>query len=154
MYLVRAGLFDDVEIAMHWHPDDENSANPRTSLANRSAKFRFHGRSAHAAGAPHKARSALDGVAAMNHMANLIREHIPQRSRMHYVITSGGEAPNVVPDYAEVFYYLRHPDAEVLVGLWERLEAAAKGAAQGTGHRALHEARDGDYSRQSLPRSR
>ncbi len=146
VYLVRAGLFDDVDIAMHWHPDDENSANSQTSLANRSAKFRFHGRSAHAAGAPHKARSALDGVEAMNHMANLMREHIPQRSRMHYVITAGGEAPNVVPDFAEVFYYLRHPDAEVLVELWARLEATARGAAQGTETRLEMEIIHGNHS--------
>ncbi len=146
VYLVRAGLFDDVDIAMHWHPDDENSANAQTSLANRSAKFRFYGRSAHAAGAPEKARSALDGVEAFNYMANLMREHIPQQSRMHYVITSGGEAPNVVPDFAEVFYYLRHPDAQVLQSLWVRLESAAKGAAEGTGTRLETEIIHGNHS--------
>ena len=73
VYLVRNGLFKDVDIAMHWHPADNNSANSRTTLANRSAKFRFHGVSAHAAGAPDKARSALDGVEAMNMMANMMR---------------------------------------------------------------------------------
>ncbi len=133
VYLVRAGLFDDVDIAIHWHPSNENTAKARTSLANRSAKFRFRGVSAHAAGAPHKARSALDGVEAFNHMVNLMREHVPQQTRIHYVITNGGEAPNVVPDFAEVFYYLRHPEASTLTELWERLERAAQGAAQGTG---------------------
>ena len=66
-------------------------------------------------------------------MVNLMREHVPQETRIHYVITSGGSAPNVVPDFAEVFYYLRHPDAEQLKELWIRLEKAALGAAQGTG---------------------
>ncbi len=133
VYLVREGLFDDVDVAIHWHADDENWAGARGSLANRSAKFRFHGLSAHAAGAPHKARSALDGVEAFNYMVNLMREHVPQETRIHYVITSGGDAPNVVPDFAEVFYYLRHPEAEQVKKLWVRLEQAALGAAKGTG---------------------
>jgi len=133
VYMVREGLFDDVDVVLHWHADDENSAVARTTLANRSAKFRFHGVSAHAAGAPEKARSALDGVEAFNYMVNLMREHVPQQTRIHYVITSGGSAPNVVPDFAEVFYYLRHPEAEQVTEIWSRLEQAAKGAASGTG---------------------
>lgn len=133
VYMVREGLFDDVDIALHWHADDENSAAARTTLANRSAKFRFRGVSAHAAGAPDKARSALDGVEAFNYMVNLMREHVPQETRIHYVITAGGHAPNVVPDHAEVFYYLRHPEAAKVTELWTRLEQAALGAARGTG---------------------
>jgi len=133
VYMVRAGLFDDVDIALHWHADDENSAAAQTSLANRSAKFRFSGVSAHAAGAPERGRSALDGVEAMNMMANMMHEHIPQDARMHYVITSGGNAPNVVPDFAEVFYYVRHPQADGVEAIWSRLENAARGAALGTG---------------------
>lgn len=133
VYMVRAGLFDDVDIVLHWHASDKNSADADTTLANRSAKFRFRGVSAHAAGAPENARSALDGVEAFNYMANMMREHVPQETRIHYVITSGGSAPNVVPDFAEVFYYLRHPQAEMVKELWTRLEAAALGAAQGTG---------------------
>jgi aminobenzoyl-glutamate utilization protein B len=131
--MVRAGLFDDVDFALHWHPSDRNSAAARTTLANRSAKFRFTGVSAHAAGAPERGRSALDGVEAMNYMVNLMREHVPQETRIHYVITAGGNAPNVVPDHAEVFYYVRHPEAKTVKALWQRLEAAARGAAEGTG---------------------
>lgn len=133
VYMVRAGLFDDVDIALHWHPSDRNSAAASTTLANRSAKFRFSGISAHAAGAPERGRSALDGVEAMNMMANMMHEHMPQDARMHYVITSGGEAPNVVPDFAEVFYYVRHPDPDGVEKIWARLENAARGAAMGTG---------------------
>ncbi|MFQ5982998.1 MAG: amidohydrolase [Woeseiaceae bacterium] len=133
VYLVRAGAFDDVDAALHWHAADQNWAGARTTLANRSAKFRFRGVSAHAAGAPEKARSALDGVEAFNYMVNLMREHVPQETRIHYVITRGGSAPNVVPDFAEVFYYLRHPEAETVKELWVRLEQAALGAAKGTG---------------------
>tara|TARA_R110001606_G_scaffold26447_6_gene85412 strand:- start:12370 stop:13800 length:1431 start_codon:yes stop_codon:yes gene_type:complete len=133
VYMVRAGLFNDVDIALHWHAADENSAAARTTLANRSAKFRFRGVSAHAAGAPEKARSALDGVESFNMMINMMREHIPQQSRIHYVITEGGTAPNVVPDFAEVFYYVRHPDPAEVDAIWARLEDAARGAAMGTG---------------------
>jgi len=133
VYMTRAGMFDDVDVAIHWHADDVNSAAARTSLANRSAKFRFSGISAHAAGAPERGRSALDGAEAMNMMANMMHEHMPQDARMHYVITSGGNAPNVVPDFAEVFYYVRHPDPAGVEQIWARLEDAARGAALGTG---------------------
>lgn len=133
VYMVRAGLFDDVDIALHWHAGDANSASAQTSLANRSAKFRYHGVSAHAAGAPERGRSALDGVEAFNMMVNLMREHVPQDARIHYVITSGGIAPNVVPDFAEVFYYVRHPEADGVEEIWSRVEEAARGAALGTG---------------------
>jgi aminobenzoyl-glutamate utilization protein B len=133
VYMVRAGLFSDVDAALHWHAGDGNSASPGTSLANKSAKFRFHGISSHAAGAPDRGRSALDGVEAMNHMVNLLREHVPQETRIHYVITSGGSAPNVIPDFAEVFYYVRNPEPAMVESLFQRVVAAAEGAAQGTG---------------------
>jgi aminobenzoyl-glutamate utilization protein B len=133
VYMVRAGLFDDVDFALHWHAADRNSAAARTSLANRSAKFRFKGISAHAAAAPEKARSALDGVEAFNMMVNMMHEHIPQEARIHYVITEGGSSPNVVPDFAEVFYYARHPKPSGVEEIWARMEQAALGAAMGTG---------------------
>jgi aminobenzoyl-glutamate utilization protein B len=133
VYMVRDGLFDDVDAAIVWHPGASNRVEANSSLANRSAKFRFHGVSAHAAGAPHKARSALDGVEAFNYMVNMMREHVPQETRIHYVITAGGHAPNVVPDFAEVFYYVRSPEARGVIPIWERVEAAAQAAAMGTG---------------------
>lgn len=133
VYMVRAGLFDDVDVVLHWHAGDRNDASQNASNSNKSAKFRFHGISSHAAGAPEKGRSALDGVEAMNYMANLMREHMPMEARMHYVITRGGAAPNVVPDFAEVFYYVRHPDPRIVQELYARLEKAAEGAAIGTG---------------------
>ncbi|WP_291168180.1 amidohydrolase [Erythrobacter sp.] len=133
VYMARAGLFDDADFVIDWHPADRNSAASRKSLANRSGKFRFRGVSAHAAGAPERGRSALDGVEAMNMMVNMMREHTTMDTRIHYVITSGGAAPNVVPDFAEVFYYVRHSDADEVRALWPRIEAAARGAAMGTG---------------------
>ncbi|MFN8347710.1 MAG: amidohydrolase [Spirosomataceae bacterium] len=133
IYMVRAGLFNDVDVVLHWHPGDGNSANPSSSLANKSAKFRFYGVSAHAAGAPERGRSALDGVEVMNYAVNMMREHVPAASRIHYVITNGGKAPNVVPDFAEVYYTVRHPSRQYVVSIWERVQKAAQGAAMATG---------------------
>jgi len=146
VYMVREGLFDDVDLALHWHASGANSASPATSLANKSAKFRFHGVSAHAAGAPDRGRSALDGVEAMNHMVNLMREHVPQETRIHYVITSGGSAPNVIPDFAEVFYYVRNPEPDMVQELFGRVVAAAEGAAMGTGTEMEYEVIHGLYN--------
>ena len=132
VYMVRAGLFRDVDIVLHWHPSDRNDASPASSLANKSAKFRFHGIAAHAAGAPEKGRSALDAVESMNFMVNLMREHLPEPARIHYIITDGGSAPNIVPENAEVYYYVRHPDVDELERIWERVIKVAKAAAIGT----------------------
>jgi aminobenzoyl-glutamate utilization protein B len=146
VYMVRNGLFDDVDVTLHWHPLSENSASQGSSLANVSSKFRFTGQSAHAAIAPEKGRSALDGVEAMNMMVNLMREHVPQETRIHYSITSGGKAPNVVPDFAESYYYVRHPDPAVVADVYARIEAAAAGAAMGTGTEFSSERVGGVYS--------
>lgn len=133
VYMVREGLFNDVDVVLHWHPGNNNSVTMTSALANKSAKFRFHGVSAHASASPERGRSALDGVEAMDYMVNMMREHIPQETRIHYVITSGGKAPNVVPDFTEVYYYVRHPKKDDVKEIFERVVKAANGAAQGTG---------------------
>lgn len=145
-YMVKAGMFDDVDAVLHWHPSNNNSANASSSLANKSAKFRFYGTSAHAAGAPWFGRSALDGVESMNYMVNMMREHIPVESRIHYVITEGGKAPNVVPAFAEVFYYCRHPDMDMVKQNFEWIVKAAEGAAMGTQTRMEYEVIHGLYN--------
>ncbi len=145
VYMVRAGLFKDVDAVLHWHPADSNSASPGTSLANMSAKFRFKGVAAHAAAAPERGRSALDGVEAMNHMVNMMREHVPSDARIHYIITQGGKAPNVVPDFAEVYFYVRHPRRDVVQDMWSRIVKASEGAAMGTGTTVEHEIIGGVY---------
>ncbi|MBP6424561.1 MAG: amidohydrolase [Flavobacterium sp.] len=139
VYLVREGLFNDVDAALHWHPGDANDANPGSALANKSAKFRFYGIASHAGMAPEKGRSALDGVEAMNMMVNMMREHIPSDARIHYVITNGGKAPNVVPDFAEVYYYVRHSNRKMVVDIFDRIAKAAEGAALGTGTKMDYE---------------
>jgi aminobenzoyl-glutamate utilization protein B len=131
--MVRDGVFDDVDAVIAWHPGDDNSVTGERTMANISGKFRFHGVSAHAAAAPERGRSAVDGVEAMDAMTNMLREHVPDGTRIHYVITNGGRAPNVVPDEAEVYYYVRHVDMAVVKDVWGRVVNAAKGAAIGTG---------------------
>jgi len=145
-YMVRDGLFDDVDVALHWHPGNENDASQGRSLANISGKFQFSGRSSHAAGAPSAGRSALDGVEAMNAMVNLMREHIPDGTRIHYAITEGGKAPNVVPSAAEVYYYVRHVDPQVVRDVMAWVESAAEGAAMGTQTSVAFEQTGGVYS--------
>jgi aminobenzoyl-glutamate utilization protein B len=132
VYMVREGLFTDTDVVLHWHPADRNNADPASSLANITAKIRFRGIAAHASAAPERGRSALDGVESMNYMVNMMREHIPSDTRIHYVITRGGEAPNVVPDFAEVYYYCRHKNRQTLQDIWKRITKAAEGAALGT----------------------
>ena len=145
VYMTRAGLFNDVDVALHWHPGSVSHARPRTSNSNKSARFTFDGISAHAAAAPEQGRSALDGVESMNMMVNLMREHIPQESRIHYVITKGGNAPNVIPDEAQVYYYVRHPKREMVAQLFERVVKAAEGAAMGTGTSVSYEVMHGNF---------
>ena len=105
-----------------------NDASPTSSTANITGKFRFHGVAAHAAAAPDRGRSALDAVEGMDYLVNMMREHVPQETRIHYIITRGGAAPNIVPDFAEAYYYARHPNMPILDGIWERIVNAAKGA--------------------------
>lgn len=133
VFLVREGLFNNLDAIIHWHPDDVNAITTTSALANKSAKFKFYGISAHAAAAPDQGRSALDAVEAMDNMVNMMREHIPQETRIHYVITNGGKAPNVIPDFAEVYYYVRHPKRKDVVEIFDRVVKAAEGAALGTG---------------------
>lgn len=146
VYMARAGLFKDVDVVIHWHPGDANNATQDLSLANKSAKFRFRGTPSHAAGAPDRGRSALDGVEAMNYMVNLMREHVPSDSRIHYVITNGGAAPNVVPEFSEVYYYVRHQDPRIMLGLFDRVVKAAEAGAMGTGTTMDYEVIHGVYS--------
>lgn len=146
VYMVREGLFNDVDVVLHWHPGSQNAADAGTSLANKNAKFRFRGIAAHAAASPERGRSALDGVEAMDYMVNMMREHIPQDTRIHYVITKGGDAPNVVPAFAEVYYYARHKDRDILQSVWKRIENAAEGAAKGTGTKVEWEVLGGVFN--------
>ncbi len=146
VYLVRDGFFSGVDVVFHWHPSSRNSAAYGSSLSNKSGKFRFYGVASHAAASPERGRSALDAVEAMDAMVNMLREHVNEQTRIHYVITRGGEAPNVVPAFAEVYYYVRHPDIVEVKSTWERVTKAAQGAALGTDTRFESEVTGGVYN--------
>jgi len=133
VYMVRDGLFKDVDAVLHWHPASSNSVNNGGALAVISAKFTFHGVAAHAAMAPDRGRSALDAVMLMGNGIEFLREHVPSNTRMHYIISKGGVAPNIVPDLAQMDLMARNPSNTALSEIWERLLNVARGAALMTG---------------------
>jgi aminobenzoyl-glutamate utilization protein B len=132
VYMVRAGLFKDVDVVLQWHPADRNAVSNGGALAVTSARFTFHGVAAHAAMAPDRGRSALDAVMLMGNGIEFLREHVPANTRIHYIITKGGVAPNVVPDLAEMDLMARNPYNETLDGIWARIVKIANGAAMMT----------------------
>jgi aminobenzoyl-glutamate utilization protein B len=129
VYMIQAGLFRDVDVVLHWHPSNENVVADGGALSLNSARFLFHGVAAHAALAPERGRSALDAVMLMGNGIEFLREHVPSNTRMHYVITKGGEAPNIVPATAELYLLARNPSLQVLSGIWDRILKVAQGAA-------------------------
>ncbi len=132
IYIGRAGLIKDLDVMLSWHPGDRNQADAGTSLANIAAKFRFRGLAAHAAGNPDKGRSSLDAVMLTGMGIEFLREHVPQETRMHYIITKGGEAPNVVPAFAETYVYARHSHMPTLDNVWARIVKIAEAGALAT----------------------
>ena len=128
-FMAKDGVFDDLDAALAWHPGDTNMVWHSSSLAMNSFKVNFHGVAAHGAAAPHLGRSALDGVLLMDVGVNYLREHIIQEARIHSVITSGGQAPNVVPAYAQVWYFVRAPSRAQVDEIYARVLDIAKGAA-------------------------
>jgi aminobenzoyl-glutamate utilization protein B len=129
LYMIRAGVFQDVDTVLSWHPSDYNGASLKSTLAIISAKFHFYGKPAHAAGSPDVGRSALDGLMIMANAIEFMREHVPDSTRIHYIITNGGSAPNIVPDYSELFIYARHPNMPSLDTIWERIIKCAQAGA-------------------------
>lgn len=135
-FMAREGVFDKLDCAISWHPGDANIVTVQSSLANYQIMYRFYGVSAHAAGAPHLGRSALDAVELLNIGVQFLREHVTPEARMHYAITNtGGFSPNVVQPYAEVLYLLRAPKTPEVAEIYERVNDIAKGAALMTGTR-------------------
>ena len=133
-YMTRAGLFDDVDFALSWHPETKPIIMNFSSLANYAVRFIFNGKSAHAAAAPHLGRSALDAVELMNIGVNYLREHMIPEARIHYAITdTGGNSPNVVQAHAEVAYLIRAPKKNQVIDLYNRVNDIEKGEALMTG---------------------
>ena len=147
VYLVREGNFKGVDVVLDWHPSSGNGVSTDTGTAIQMIDYNFYGKAAHAAGSPDKGHSALDAVESFDYMVNMLREHVPTSSRIHYVITNGGEAPNVVPAYAKVSYYIRSPKRETLKDLTTWINQAAQGAALGTQTTVKSEIISGFYER-------
>ena len=129
IFMVAAGLFDDADACLSHHPGSLNYATLASSTATIHAKFIYRGKTAHAAANPEHGRSALDAVELMNVGVNYLREHIIPQARIHYVIEQGGAQPNVVPDYARSWYYVRAPELDQLEQIYKRVEKVAQGAA-------------------------
>ena len=129
VFMVRAGLFDGVDAVISHHPDSVNAATVGSSTAVNGVKFHYYGKTSHAAGSPEQGRSALDAIELMNVGVNYLREHVIQEARFHYVIEVGGGQPNVVPDYARSWYYIRAPQRDQLDSIYKRIIKIAEGAA-------------------------
>ncbi len=132
VFMARAGAFDDLDAALNFHPGGINSPSKGGAVGVNAIYFRFFGRAAHAGGAPHEGRSALDAVELMNVGVNYLREHVKDDVRMHYIITEGGKAPNIVPEEAEVYYFIRAAKPDYLAEVVQRVYKVAQGAAMMT----------------------
>ncbi|MEE9276000.1 MAG: amidohydrolase [bacterium] len=133
VYMARDGAFEGMDAVLTWHPSFATFGRGGSTNAMDSIVYEFYGKTAHAAGDPHNGRSALDGIEIMNYGVNMLREHMVEEARIHYVITDGGVAPNVVPSYGRVWYYVRAPKRSVVGELTERVTNCAKAGALASG---------------------
>jgi aminobenzoyl-glutamate utilization protein B len=133
VFIARAGAFDDLDAALNFHPGSMNMPSKGGSVGVNAIYYRFFGQSAHAGGSPDKGRSALDAVELMNVGVNYLREHVKDDVRMHYIITKGGTAPNIVPEEAEAYYFIRAARPDYLAEVVERVHKVAEGASLMTG---------------------
>ncbi|MCW4052658.1 MAG: M20 family metallopeptidase [Candidatus Bathyarchaeota archaeon] len=146
VFMVRDGVFDNVDAVISHHPNDMNAVDLRSSLALNSAKFHFYGKASHAGDSPEQGKSALDAIELMNTGVNFLREHVIQDARIHYVIEQGGDQPNVVPAYARSWYYIRAPEREQLEFIYDWILDIAKGAAMMTRTKVRVEFMEGIYN--------
>jgi len=133
VFMAKSGVFDDLDASLTWHPMNLNMLWSASCLALKSFKLNFHGVAAHAATMPEEGLSALDGVMLTDIGVNYLREHVAQETRVHCVITNGGLAPNVVPDYAQVWYFVRAPHRDQVEKVYLKILDIAQGAALMTG---------------------
>lgn len=129
LWMIRAGLFDDVDVMMDWHPSADTKANVQSSLALVDFMVEFYGQAAHASGDPWNGRSASDGLELFTTGINYYREHVKPTVRIHYHIQDGGQVVNVVPDYSRIWTRVRDTRREGMEVVWKRVEEIAKGAA-------------------------
>jgi len=145
LYMIREGLFKDVDVVLAWHPSDETKADTQSSQAMVDFMVEFRGRTAHAAFDPWNGRSALDGLEIFTHALNMMREHVRPSVRIHYVIKDGGDVPNVVPDHAKVWVWVRDSKHTSVDELLERVKQMALGSAMAAGVESTLRVQSGDY---------
>jgi aminobenzoyl-glutamate utilization protein B len=145
VYMVRDGLFNDLDVCIDWHPDQEIAANTQSSQALVDFVVEFKGKAAHAAADPWNGRSALDGVELFLDGINMLREHVRPSVRMHYVIPSAGEVPNVVPEYARIWMWVRDSKRDGVESVFARVKDIAKGAGLMAGVESTIKIQAGDY---------
>jgi aminobenzoyl-glutamate utilization protein B len=133
LYMARAGLFDDLDACLAWHPDYSTSVDVDSGQAVDDLQVEFFGKTAHAAFDPWMGNSALDAAEMMNFGINLLREHVKPSVRIHYVITDGGKVPNIVPEYAKVWIWVRDLDRAGVKAVVEKVEKVVEGSATATG---------------------
>ena len=145
LYMVREGLFDDVDVALAWHPSDEIAADTESSQALVDFYVDFRGKAAHAAFDPWNGRSAVDALELFTFALNQMREHVRPTVRMHYVILEGGQVPNVIPERARLWCWLRDSKHESVDLLLDRVRNIVQGAALATGVEGELNVKSGDY---------
>jgi len=145
IYMAREGLFADLDVCLDWHPDVENAAYTQSTQALVDFIVEFKGKAAHAAADPWNGRSAVDGLEAFTYGVNMLREHVRPSVRMHYTIMSGGDVPNVVPEYAKVWMWVRDSKREGVEVVFARVKEIAEGAAKIAGVESKVTIQTGDY---------
>lgn len=145
IYMAREGMFDDLDVCLDWHPDVEIAASTQSSQAMIDFVVEFKGKAAHAAADPWNGRSAVDGLEAFTDGVNMLREHVRPTVRMHYSIMAGGDVPNVVPEYAKIWMWVRDSKRSVVEEVFGRVKEIAKGAAMIAGVEAKVTVQTGDY---------
>jgi aminobenzoyl-glutamate utilization protein B len=145
IYMARDGLFNDLDVCLDWHPDTEIAASTQSSQAMVDFIVEFKGKAAHAAADPWNGRSAVDGLEAFTDGVNMLREHVRPSVRMHYAIMAGGDVPNVVPEYAKIWMWVRDSKRSVVEEVFGRVKEIAKGAALIAGVEAKVTVQTGDY---------
>lgn len=145
IYMAREGLFDDLDVCLDWHPDTEIAASTQSSQAMVDFVVEFKGKAAHAAADPWNGRSAVDGLEAFTDGVNMLREHVKPTVRMHYAIVAGGDVPNVVPEYAKIWMWVRDSKRTVVEEVFTRVKEIAKGAAMIAGVESKVTVQSGDY---------
>ncbi|MEQ1584875.1 MAG: amidohydrolase, partial [Cyclobacteriaceae bacterium] len=145
IYMARDGLFADLDVCLDWHPDVEIAASTQSSQAMVDFIVEFKGKAAHAAADPWNGRSAVDGMEAFTDGVNMLREHVRPSVRMHYAIMNGGDVPNVVPEYAKIWMWVRDSKREGVETVFSRVKEVAQGAAMIAGVEAKVTVQTGDY---------